>query len=131
MAVVMLRVMTMMGARMKMGMRKCLGKWIWMILHLMGCRGSKSSLARQKMGQVISSPSLIPNKEGPISLGSRSFPLQGVKGSWKGGTETAESTTTTLGLKCYHLSLLVYSERSAHHPAQRKNWFQLAPVRTP
>lgn len=59
---VMLRVMTMMGSRVKTGMRKCLGKWIWVILHLMGCRGSNSSLARQKMGQAILSPSLIPNK---------------------------------------------------------------------
>lgn len=38
------------GARTKMGMNKCLGKWIWMILHLMGCRGRKSLLIRQKTG---------------------------------------------------------------------------------
>lgn len=59
---VMLREMAVLGARMKMGMKKCLGKWIWMILQLMGCWGSKSSLIRQKTRQVTFSPSIIPNK---------------------------------------------------------------------
>jgi len=39
-----------------------------------GLQGSKSSLARQKLWQVIFSLSLIHNKEGPRSLGSHSFP---------------------------------------------------------
>lgn len=58
----MLRVMTMLGASRKTGMKKCLGRWIWMILHLMGCRGSKSSLLRQKTGQVTFSPFIISHK---------------------------------------------------------------------
>lgn len=69
-AMVLLRVMTMMDARMKMGMRKCLGKWIWMILRLMGCRGSKSSPARQKMWQV---PLSFPTKKDPALWAAAPF----------------------------------------------------------
>lgn len=82
------------------------------------------------MWHVIFFHFLIPNKEELRSLDNHSFPLQGVKGSWKGGTEAAKPTTT-LGLKRSLFSLLVYSERSAHCPEQHKNWFQLAPLRTP
>lgn len=119
-----------MDARVGMDIGKVLGEFVWMTLQLVDCRGRKPSLARQKMWLVIFSHFLIPNEEGLGSLGSHSFPLWGMKGSWKGETEAADPTTT-LGLKHYHLSLLVYSKRSAHRPEQHKNCFQLALMRTP
>lgn len=118
-----------MDARVGMDIRKVLGQFVWMTLHLGDCRGRKPSLARQKTRRIIFSHFLSPI-EGLGSLGSHSFPLWGMKGSWKGETEAADPTTT-LGLKHYRLSLLVYSERSAHHLEQHKNCFQLAPMRTP
>lgn len=58
----------------------------------------RSVVTGRKWGKLFSLPHSY--KEGPSSLDSCSLPLQGVKGSWKGETEAAESTTTTtLGLK--------------------------------
>lgn len=107
-----------------------IGKVLGQSVHLVDCRGRKPSLARRKMWLVIFSHFLIPNEGGLGSVGSYSFPLWGMKGSWKGEIEAADPTTT-LGLKHYHSSLLVCSKRSAHHLEQHKNCFQLALMRTP
>lgn len=44
----------------------------------------EGEVSKQKLGQVVFSPSLIPSKERLSSLGNHFFPLQGVKGSLEG-----------------------------------------------